>query len=224
MDIVPAPFSPTTIANHVRTSWNVLKLQRLDLLGWVFERLYSLVSYIFFVRFQVLSPSYDISFCWWFVGRIVPEICLLLQNWNALWVKLRAFVSSFWAKFRLFLIFHWHRTFFAPTGINCASVSDIKSMNSLWKLHGPSPNVLWHSFVWITEDELARKLTLFLFLWKKIYSRKKETVAKSFLSFFGLMIANIWKITSVEHRKFKSAQSGDNSKVSWSERMAFFRK
>ena len=47
-------------------------------------------------------------------------------------------------------------------------------------LRGPFPNVFWHSFLRITEVEVARKAETFSFSWKKI-PHGKTTVAKLFL-------------------------------------------
>ena len=54
---------------------------------------------------------------------------------------------------------------------------------------------------------------------------KEGTVAKSYLDLVEWMIAFIYKTASIKQPNFKSARKkGDNSQVSWSERMAFFRK
>ena len=112
------------------------------------------------------------------MGRNIAQTCLLLQSLYALWVSPWTFVFSFWAKFLIFLFFNWHWIFFAPTCTTFARVSFIKSMKSLKKLYGPSPNVLWHSFVWITEDELARNAYTFSFSLKKNLFTEKGNSCK----------------------------------------------
>ena len=100
-----APQLSLTRSQPAEAGWRQ-QLQRFDLLGWVFQRCYSIDCYIFFVHFQFLSPGNEMSFCWCFVIPSDTQIHLLLQNWYALWVSLWTFVFSFSAKFLPFIIFH----------------------------------------------------------------------------------------------------------------------
>ena len=56
------------------------QLQRFDQLSWVFQRCYSLVSYIFLSVssfFHPVKKSVSVDGLW----STFPQICLLMQNW-----------------------------------------------------------------------------------------------------------------------------------------------
>ena len=150
------------------------QMQKFDLLGWVFQRCYSLLSSNFFVNFQFLSPGNEVRFCWRFVGPNVLQFSLLLQNRYALWVSLWTivFLSPQNSCFSLSGV--GLGIFFALTGITYASISDIKSMKSIADTPLLFPNVFWHSFLLITGVELARKTETFNFPWKKFSSWKRN--------------------------------------------------
>ena len=108
---IRAPRLTLSLSQPAETVWKQ-QLQRSDLLGWVFQRGYSLVSYFSFARFQFLSHGNKVGFCWWFVGPNVSPFCVLLPKWYALWVSLWTIVFSLPAKNLLFIVFHWHCKYF----------------------------------------------------------------------------------------------------------------
>ena len=77
-----------------------------------------------------------------------------------------------------------------------------KARTVLQTLRGLSPNVFWHSFLQITEVELATKAETFSFSWKKKYNHEERTVAKSFVDFVEWMISNMQKTLKNRTLKF----------------------
>ena len=142
------------------------------------------------------------------MGLNVPQVSLLLLNFYALRVSLRAFVFFFFNKnsalqyisLALKILSHIH-----IRRLPVLSVS--KAWIVLQTLRESSVNVFWQSFLRITGVELARKVKLFLLPWKNSL-RENGTVAKSFVNRDELFIAKILTTTSVNHWKFNSARKG----------------
>ena len=150
------------------------QLQRFDLLRWVFQRCYSLVSYIFlsvsgFYHWVTKSvcgdgfwaPMFLNFFCYCKNGTLCELVCR-----------------------HLFFLFHQNscfsfsfndlEKFFAPTHIIYASVSDIKSMNSVAYTPWAFPK---RPLALIPPDHMSRiskKVWNFFLCLKKVSSRKRN--------------------------------------------------
>ena len=148
------------------------QLQRFDLLYWVFQRCYSLVSYIFFSSvssfYQPVTKSVSVDglwatiflkfVCYYKIGTFCELVC---EQLFFLFQQNSCFSFSFIDI----------EKFFALTRITYASVSDIESMNSVAHTSWTFPKRLLALLFPDHRSRISKKFFLFL---EKIFFTKKE--------------------------------------------------
>ena len=192
------------MSQPAQTVWKQ-QLQRFDLLRWVFRRCYSLVSCIFFARFQFSPSGNKVFFCGWFVGPNLPHIFLFLlivTFWNLVCKHL---FFPFQQKFRFSLYFIGIENIFAPTCETSASVSDTKSTNSIADTPWICPGRLLPFAFPDYRNRISKKTETFSFSWKT-FVHENGTVANPFFNDDEHMIANILRSRSVNQRNFNSVR------------------
>ena len=136
----------------------------------------------FFRPFPVFFSRWRVGFCWWFVGLTFPQICLLMQNWYALWVSLVCeelfFVFQQYSCFSLRFI--GIEKFFWLSRISYASVINIKSMNNVADTPWTFPKRILAFSAPDYKSRISKKGWNFFFFLSKNFT-KKGTVVKSIL-------------------------------------------
>ena len=162
-----------TISQPAETVWKQ-QLQRFDLLSWVFQRCYSLTSYIFspvssFYHLVTKAVSVDglwfpmfLKFVWYCkIGTFCELVC---EHLFFLFQKKPCFSLSFFSIQNLF----------APTRITYASVTDIKSMKIFDETPWTFSKRLLAFISPVYRSRNSQKSWNFLFLFDKKIITKKE--------------------------------------------------
>ena len=171
---IRSPRLSLTMSQPAEAVWKQ-QLQRFVLLGWVFQRCYSLDSYIFFVRFQFLSPGNEVSFCWWFVVSQYSSNSFAISKNGTLCELVCEHLFFLFEQNSCFSLSSIAiEKFFSSTRITCASVSDVRSMNSFADTPCTFPK---HLLAFISPNyrsRISKEGWIFLFILKKIFLLKKQ--------------------------------------------------
>ena len=148
----------------------------------------------------------EFSFSWWSLGPKVPQFCLLLPSWYALWVSLWAFVFLFQKNYCFSSSFIGIENNYAPARITFASVTDIKS------------NKFYAEYPWI----FLKRLRAFIYpafsspiskkgwnssiSFRKLFLTEKAIVAKLSLYLVEWMRTNISRSTTLYQQTFQFAE------------------
>ena len=192
------------MSQPAETVWKQ-QLQRFDLLGWVFQKSYSLVSYIFFSSvssfYHPVLKSVSLDGLW------APMLFKCVCKIGTLFELVRAQLFFLFRQNSCFsLSFIGSELFSTPTRKIYASVSDIRIWKVLQILRGPSPTRLLALNSPDYRRRTSKKALNFFFFLKKTFLHELGTVANFFPDFVEWMLLNFQKTTSVIEWNFKSTQ------------------
>ena len=169
--------SPVIITKHVTTSWNCLKAATAEIwpTGLSFPKVLQPGFLHFFssvsIFFHPVTKSVSVDGLW--ALFFLKPVCYCKTGTLCELVCEQLFFL-FQQNCCFSLSFIGIENFFALLLKTDASVSDIKSRNSIADTPWTFPNVFWHSFLPITEVKSAREAETFSFSWKKYSSRKRN--------------------------------------------------